>query len=302
MKSPRRDLIGVFLRHRTAANLLMVFLIVIGLFSLGQLNTQFFPKFTIDWITVSVDWPGASAEDIDANIIGVIEPKVRFLNNVYRGASSSSEGGGLVGVVGQRPGEVPGGLIDILPAQRINDRVDREIERLEFLTIEIHLDFASHRAPQPHPTNAGQLLQLGNDFDLGTPGRLDRRESAFETEVDDRRIAFVVAAKERAIDFVRQLLSNLLHRLPHVIDRDIQIGSPRHADPNVADSLGTVTREFLGPLDRAEHLLERPCQQRLDFLGCRSPVKRLDAHRGQPQHVLQSVGKRGVPRIPRELD
>ncbi len=84
MKAPRRDLIGVFVGHGTAANLRMAFLIVIGLFSLAKLNTQCFPKFTVDWVTVTVEWPGASAGDIDANIVGVIEPKVRFLDNVYR--------------------------------------------------------------------------------------------------------------------------------------------------------------------------------------------------------------------------
>ena len=98
MKAPRRDLIGAFLRHRTGPNLLMVFLIIVGLFSLERLNTQFFPKFTVDWITVVVDWPGASAEDIDANIISVIEPKVRFLDNVYRVSSQSSEGVGMVAI------------------------------------------------------------------------------------------------------------------------------------------------------------------------------------------------------------
>ena len=98
MKAPRRDLIGAFLRHRTGPNLLMVFLIIVGLFSLERLNTQFFPKFTVDWVTVVVDWPGASAEDIDANIVSVIESKVRFLDNVYRVSSQSSEGIGMVAI------------------------------------------------------------------------------------------------------------------------------------------------------------------------------------------------------------
>ena len=113
MKSPRRDLIGVFLRHRTAANLLMVFLIVIGLFSLNRLNTQFFPNFTVDWITVTVEWPGASAEDIDANIVGVIEPKVRFLNNVTRVSSQSSEGVGLVAIQFQQNIDLQAALGDV---------------------------------------------------------------------------------------------------------------------------------------------------------------------------------------------
>ena len=36
-------LIGVFVRHPTAPNLLMAVLILIGLFSLMRLNRQFFP-------------------------------------------------------------------------------------------------------------------------------------------------------------------------------------------------------------------------------------------------------------------
>ena len=113
MKTPRRGLIGVFVRHGTAANLLMAFLVIIGLFSLGRLNTQFFPSFTVDWITVSVEWPGASAEDIDANIVGVIEPKVRFLNNVYRVSSQSSEGVGLVAIQFQQNIDLQAALGDV---------------------------------------------------------------------------------------------------------------------------------------------------------------------------------------------
>jgi len=113
MTAPRRDLIGAFLRHRTAANLLMVFLIVIGLFSLDRLNTQFFPTFTVDWITVTVEWPGASAEDIDANIVGVIEPKVRFLDNVYRVSSQSSEGVGLIAIQFQQDSDLQAALGDV---------------------------------------------------------------------------------------------------------------------------------------------------------------------------------------------
>ena len=113
MKAPRRDLIGVFVRHGTAANLLMAFLIVVGLFSLARLNTQFFPKFTVDWVIVTVDWPGASAEDIDANIVGVIEPKVRFLDNVYRVSSQSSEGVGMVAIQFQQGTDLQAALGDV---------------------------------------------------------------------------------------------------------------------------------------------------------------------------------------------
>ncbi|MFP6681449.1 MAG: efflux RND transporter permease subunit, partial [Gammaproteobacteria bacterium] len=84
--------IALFARHPTAANLLFVLMVVCGLFAMGKINRQFFPDFGIDFITVTVIWPGASAEDVDSNIVQAIEPEVRFLNGVERVISSSYEG------------------------------------------------------------------------------------------------------------------------------------------------------------------------------------------------------------------
>jgi len=85
-------LIGLFTRHPTAANLLMAVMIISGLFALDRMNTQFFPDFGIDVIAVDVDWPGASAEDVDTNIVQAVEPEVRFLDGVKKVRSSSIEG------------------------------------------------------------------------------------------------------------------------------------------------------------------------------------------------------------------
>ena len=90
------DLIGLFVRHRTAANLLMVIMILVGIFGLLRINTQFFPDFGIDIVTVNVEWRGASAEDVDTNIIQAIEPEVRFLDGVKRVRSTANEGAALI--------------------------------------------------------------------------------------------------------------------------------------------------------------------------------------------------------------
>lgn len=87
-----RGLIAMFAAHPTAANLLIALMVVCGLFSLGQINRQFFPDFGIDFVVVSVPWPAASAEDVDSNIVQAIEPEVRFLNGVKKVISSSYEG------------------------------------------------------------------------------------------------------------------------------------------------------------------------------------------------------------------
>ncbi len=89
-------IIGLFARHRTAANLLMALMLIGGVFALQRLNTQFFPDFGIEIIQVSVEWPGASAEDVDSTIVQAIEPEVRFLDGVKRVRSISREGLGVI--------------------------------------------------------------------------------------------------------------------------------------------------------------------------------------------------------------
>ncbi len=87
-----KDLIGLFVRHRNASNLLMLMMIGIGVFSLARMNTQFFPTIGLDFISISVTWSGASAEDVEGNIIAPIVPEVRFIDSVKRVTSTAREG------------------------------------------------------------------------------------------------------------------------------------------------------------------------------------------------------------------
>ncbi|MFQ5955212.1 MAG: efflux RND transporter permease subunit [Kiloniellales bacterium] len=87
-----RGIIPLFARHPTAMNLLMAMMLIAGAVSLSRINTQFFPDFGIEVIAVTVEWPGASAEDVDANIVQSLEPELRFLDGVKLVRSSSAEG------------------------------------------------------------------------------------------------------------------------------------------------------------------------------------------------------------------
>ena len=90
--------VRLFARHPTAANLLMVMAIVGGIVAITRLNTQFFPTLGFDIIQVTVDWPGASAEDVESGIIEVVEPEVRFLDGVQTVTSTAREGIGSVSI------------------------------------------------------------------------------------------------------------------------------------------------------------------------------------------------------------
>ena len=90
--------IEFFARHRTAANILMILMLVVGIASADRLNKQFFPDVDVEIIAVSVIWSGATAEDVDSNIVQPLEPELRTIANVKKVMSSSFEGNAVVQV------------------------------------------------------------------------------------------------------------------------------------------------------------------------------------------------------------
>ncbi len=89
---PAGGFLASFVRHPTAANLLLAVMFICGLAALTQINRQFFPDFGIDMVTVQIAWPGAAADDVDRTIVQAVEPELRFLDSVDKVTSSSYEG------------------------------------------------------------------------------------------------------------------------------------------------------------------------------------------------------------------
>lgn len=90
------NLVSVFIRHPNAANLLMVLMIVFGVFALARINTQFFPTVETSNVNVSISWSGASAEDVEKNVLALVEPSLRFIEGVDEMTSYAREGSGSV--------------------------------------------------------------------------------------------------------------------------------------------------------------------------------------------------------------
>lgn len=78
--------------HPVASNLVMAVMFLSGLFSLTQLNAQFFPTFELDVVTVRVEWVGATAEDVADSVTTPIEDAVRDVDGVREMSSTSAEG------------------------------------------------------------------------------------------------------------------------------------------------------------------------------------------------------------------
>jgi multidrug efflux pump subunit AcrB len=85
-------IIRFFVRHRNASNLMMAMMVLFGVIGIFQLNTQLFPSTEIPRITVTIAWSGASAEDVEKNILQALEPELRYLDDIEKVTSYAREG------------------------------------------------------------------------------------------------------------------------------------------------------------------------------------------------------------------
>ena len=95
MRSPRPSATGIFsyfTRHRTAANLILVVMLALGLVAMTQIRSQFFPDVVVENVRVAVAWDGAGPEDIDTAVVALLEPALLDVEGVERTESTALEG------------------------------------------------------------------------------------------------------------------------------------------------------------------------------------------------------------------
>jgi multidrug efflux pump subunit AcrB len=81
-----------FARNHVAANLLMVGVIVAGLLAYPTIKQSVFPDFELDYVSVTVVYPGASPEDIEKSITIRVEEEIQEVDAIDELTSSANEG------------------------------------------------------------------------------------------------------------------------------------------------------------------------------------------------------------------
>ena len=97
--------------HRVSVNLIMIFMIVAGLFTVFHMKRELFPQFSLDMINIGVDYPGASPEEVEEGICIKIEEQLKSLEDVKTMYSTAHEGHGSV-------------LLELLSGTDINEKLD----------------------------------------------------------------------------------------------------------------------------------------------------------------------------------
>ncbi|HSG27747.1 MAG TPA: efflux RND transporter permease subunit, partial [Candidatus Krumholzibacterium sp.] len=91
-----KGMIAWFAENHVAANLLMVFLILAGLITANSVKIETFPEFSLDMISISMEYPGASPDEVEEAIVRRIEENIAGLAGIERITSTARESFGTV--------------------------------------------------------------------------------------------------------------------------------------------------------------------------------------------------------------
>lgn len=111
-------IIAYFANNSVAANLLMGFIIIIGIISYLTIPRQMFPTIERNYINISVQYPGASPQEIEENIVLKIEEQLNDITEIKKSIGRSWRGGGRV-------------TLEINFNEEINDVLDKVKARVD---------------------------------------------------------------------------------------------------------------------------------------------------------------------------
>ena len=92
----KKGLLGWFASNHVAANLLMAFIMVSGLLTILTIRMEVFPELSIDMITITVPYLGASPDDVENGVVLRVEEAVGGVDGIKKITSYCNEGAGTV--------------------------------------------------------------------------------------------------------------------------------------------------------------------------------------------------------------
>jgi multidrug efflux pump subunit AcrB len=84
MDDTNKGLIAWFARNSVAANLLMIFILVGGFFTISTINKQMFPQVNINWISYTAPYPGAAPQEVEEGITIKVEEALETVQGLKR--------------------------------------------------------------------------------------------------------------------------------------------------------------------------------------------------------------------------
>ncbi|VVS90632.1 efflux RND transporter permease subunit [Desulfoluna spongiiphila] len=95
---PGRGPIAWMAGNSVASNLLMVVLLIGGLIVGASIKQEVFPEFDLDFVNISVPYPGASPEEVERGVSLAVEEAIQGIDGAAEVTATSSEGGASISV------------------------------------------------------------------------------------------------------------------------------------------------------------------------------------------------------------
>ncbi len=112
----RAGLLGYFVTHRTAANLLVLVIVIAGIVAATRIRAQFFPDVAIDTVTVTIAWSGVGPKEMDTAIVSRLEPHLRAVDGVKTVKAVARQGTAAISLEFQPGWDTAQGLNDVKAA------------------------------------------------------------------------------------------------------------------------------------------------------------------------------------------
>ncbi len=109
-----------FAKNKLIINLMMVFIIVAGIFSLTNIKREAMPSVETDYMTVAVIYPGASSSDVELNAVIPIEEELESINGIDYFKSLSIENSASIFIVIDE---------DTADKRKVKDEIFRKISK-----------------------------------------------------------------------------------------------------------------------------------------------------------------------------
>ena len=181
--------------HPVAANLTMVFVVVVGMLTAFQMPQKTFPEFTLDTVSVSVSYPGSSPLEIQDSIVRPIEDQLSGIDGIDSITASISEGRGGVTVSFLRGEDIKEKLdeikteidrITVLPEEANDPVVIQASNSSRVLEIAIHGDASEQVLKEEAERLKDELVALGS-ISFVEVGNIRAYEISIEVDRDNLR-------------------------------------------------------------------------------------------------------------------
>ncbi len=90
-ENQQKGIIAYFANNSVAANLMMVFIIVMGIVSFLFIQRQMFPNVEVNYINIRAAYPGASPQEIEESILVKVEESIKDVTGIKRRSHAHPE-------------------------------------------------------------------------------------------------------------------------------------------------------------------------------------------------------------------